>query len=206
MLSNSNNAGGMQRFLQISESHCGAAVLQMLLSNLGVLVSQDEIAAAAGATHTVEEYGLRVDQLILATQRLAPQAQFWYKNEANLTDLNTLVNQYGCPVGVEWQGVFGQDEEEEEEGEEDYGHYSIVTKLDLDYDTVVLVDPYRDFGLKDRYFNVGEFLERWWDVNEVFDQTDKYSRLVEDYHLLFIVVPRGAAFPKLLDLRHTWDG
>jgi len=48
---------------QITENHCGPAVLQMLLENIGVNASQQEITEAAGATHTIETLGTRVDQL-----------------------------------------------------------------------------------------------------------------------------------------------
>lgn len=200
-------AARMQRFMQITDSHCGAAVTQMLLSNLGIIVSQEEITAAAGVEETVEDYGILVPQMALAVRKLAPQAQFWYKDEAELEDLAAVVNQYGYPAGVEWQGVFGQDDDDEDEDEDednDYGHYSIVTGLDIDNDTVVIVDPYRDFGLKDRYFSISEFLVRWWDTNEVFDRQGGYSRLVEDYHMLFVVTPKGASFPKLLGMHNSW--
>jgi hypothetical protein len=38
-------------------------VIQMLLENIAVNVSQEEITEAAGATHTIETHGTRVDQL-----------------------------------------------------------------------------------------------------------------------------------------------
>ena len=37
-----------QRFMQISESHCGPAVIQMLLSSLGVDVTQEAVAEKVG--------------------------------------------------------------------------------------------------------------------------------------------------------------
>jgi hypothetical protein len=198
----------MQRFMQITDSHCGAAVVQMLLSNIGIIVSQEEIAAAAGVEERIEEYGMRVHEMALAVRRLAPQAQFWYKDEAELEDLAALVEQYGYPVGVEWQGAFGQDEDDDDEDddddEHDYGHYSIATKVDIDEDTIVIVDPYRDFGLKDRYFSLSDFLGRWWDTNTEFDRFGRYSRLVEDYHMLFIVTNQGASFPKLMGMSNSW--
>ncbi len=193
--------------MQISDSHCGAAVTQMLLSNLGIIVSQEEIVEAAGVEEMIEDYGMNIPQMALAVRRLAPHAQFWYKADSELEDLVSLVNQYGFPVGVEWQGVFGQDDDEDEDEddeENDYGHYSVATKIDLENDTIVIVDPYRDFGLKDRYFSLGEFLGRWWDTNTEFDRAQKYSRLVEDYHMLFIVTAKGSSFPKLLGMKNTW--
>lgn len=191
---------GVQRFSQISESHCGPAVTQMLLSNLGIIVSQEEIAEAAGVADTIEDHGTRVDQIAQAVRVLAPSAQMWVKEEAELEDLLTLVNQYGYPTAVEWQGEFGQNEDDEEFEEGDYGHYSIITNIDVDFDTVTIIDPYRDYVLRDRFFSLGEFLSRWWDVNDVFDDMGRSSE-EEDYHLLFIITPKGASFPKLLGLR-----
>src|SRR5512133_2564863 len=94
------------RFTQISESHCGPAVIQMLLSNLGIEVSQEAVAEAGGATELIELNGMRVDQLARAVRVLAPDARFWYKDHSSLDDLIRLVSEYRYPVGVEWQGLF----------------------------------------------------------------------------------------------------
>src|SRR5215208_4104092 len=90
------------RFRQISESHCGPAVIQMLLSNEGLEVTQEDVAEAGGASSLIELNGMRVDQLALAVSRLAPQVMFYYKHHASLRDLIQAVNQYRYPVGVEW--------------------------------------------------------------------------------------------------------
>ena len=110
MLSESSNplySFQVNRICQITELHCGPAVIQMLLSNLGLSVTQEEVAEAGEAAGRIELHGMRVDQLALAVQRLAPATQFWYKKNSKLEDLITLITEYKYPVGVEWQGVFG---------------------------------------------------------------------------------------------------
>ena len=90
----------MKRISQITDSHCGPAVLQMLLSNVAVSATQEDIALAAGVKDVIEMHGTRVDQLALAVKTLAPQMQFWYKDHAALDDVYTLVIQHRYPVGV----------------------------------------------------------------------------------------------------------
>src|SRR5574340_1799162 len=102
----------IQRSVQISESHCGPAVIQMLLSNLGILVTQEAVAEAGGATSLIEMHGMRNDQLAQAVKTLAPGAQFWYKEKSQVKDLEALINDYKYPVGVEWQGIFVEEGEE----------------------------------------------------------------------------------------------
>src|SRR5512135_258854 len=94
----------LDRFTQISESHCGPAVIQMLLNYLGVEVTQEAVAEAGGASDLIELQGMRVDQLGRAVQRLAPQTRFWYKDHSTLEELVRIVRGYGYLVGIEWQG------------------------------------------------------------------------------------------------------
>lgn len=182
-----------RQFIQISESHCGPAVLQMLLDAIGVTAHQDDITRAAGAEHTIEEHGTRVDQLALACSRVAPQTQFWYKYHASLDDLRYLLGR-GYIVGVEWQGLF-YDSEDEEEDDGEYGHYSVITHLDEDRQAFIIVDPYKDFSNQSRIFSVSMFLRRWWDTNDITDQYTGQKRVVKDTRLLFFVTPLGEYFP-----------
>src|SRR5512145_503167 len=96
----------LRRIEQITENHCGPAVIQMLLENIGVQVSQEEITEAAGATHTIETHGTRVDQLAKAVHQLTPIAKLWFKEKAGPEDLEYVLNECKYPVGVEWQGLF----------------------------------------------------------------------------------------------------
>lgn len=191
--------------MQISESHCGPAVIQMLLSNLGIEVTQEAVAQVGGAQDLIELNGMRVDQLALAVRSLAPQTQFWYKDHSRLSDLIKLVTKYRVPVGVEWQGLF-EDEDDEEEGENetedtDYGHYSVVVYANRRKKELIIVDPYKDYIAQDRIFSFEDFEDRWWDYNELTDPSTGETRLVEDYHMMFIVTPRDVLFPLELGMK-----
>ncbi len=199
----------LPNFMQISESHCGPAVIQMLLSNLGIELTQEAIAEAGGATQLIELNGMRVDQLALSVGKLAPQAKFWYKDHSRMRDLIQLVNKYRYPVGVEWQGVFDDADEKDSTGgkngsetqDNDYGHYSVVTHADRRKKELIIVDPYKDYISQDRIFSFDEFKERWWDFNEITDPATGKSRLVEDYHMMFIVTPENVEFPRELEMK-----
>jgi hypothetical protein len=193
-------------FMQISESHCGPAVIQMLLSNLGVEVTQEAVAEAGGAKDLIELNGMRVDQLALAVHLLAPETQFWSKEHSKLSELVKLLNTHRVPVGVEWQGLFEDEDEEEveeeaETGDEDYGHYSVVTYASRRNKQLIIVDPYKDYIGQDRVFSFKEFKQRWWDYNEVPDPLTGEARLVEDYHMMFIITRQGALFPLELGMQ-----
>jgi hypothetical protein len=200
----------ISRFCQISESHCGPAVIQMLLANLDVEVTQEAIAEAAGAAERIVLHGTRIDQLAQAVSILAPQTTFWYKEKASLEELISIVNDHHYPVGVEWQGLFetedeaGDDEDEEDDtetGDDDYGHYSIVTYADVEKRQLIIADPYKDFISQARIFSFEEFEERWYDYNEVTDPRSGHSKIKKDDHMLFVVTPRRATFPEELGMK-----
>src|SRR5215510_12281441 len=115
----------LKRTTQISGSHCGPATIQMLLSNLGIDLSQEQIAEAGDATELIEQDGMRVDQLARAVVLLAPEVEFWYKENAMLSQLVSIVTEHQYPVGIEWQGIF-DDDEPDTDGDNDYGHYSVI--------------------------------------------------------------------------------
>ncbi len=202
------------RFVQISESHCGPATIEMLLNNLGVDVSQEAIAEAGGATKLIEMNGMRVDQLAVAVSKLAPSYQFWYKERANIQEIVRLVNVYGYPVGVEWQGVFEDEQEGEvhyypenedcwKEGESDdeYGHFSVIAYADEQQKQFRIVDPYKDYISRDRVFTFRAFECRWYDYNELQDPDSGKPIYVEDYHMLFIITPKNETFPLELEMK-----
>jgi len=194
----------LQRSTQISESHCGPAVMQMLLSNLGIPVTQEAVAEAGGAASLIELHGMRLDQLIEAVKTLAPGASFWYKYNATLKDLIRIVAEYKYPVAVEWQGIFvGPDEDEKPEDESDYGHYSIITHIDPERRELIVVDPYKDFASQDRILGLNTFANRWWDINEITDPKTGKAKYVEDYHLLFIITPPNETFPEDLNMKRA---
>ena len=181
----------LRRIEQITENHCGPAVTQMLLENIGVDVSQEEITEAAGATQTIETHGTRVDQLAKAVQQLAPIAKLWYKEHASLEDLEYVLEECKFPVGVEWQGLF----EDMDDDEEDYGHYSIIAHIDQAKDELIVVDPYKDFIDQSRIVKMSLFLSRWWDFNEVKDPETGEKTFKKDEQLFFVITPLSVAFP-----------
>ena len=187
----------LRRIEQITENHCGPAVVQMLLENIGVNASQEEITEAAGATHTIETHGTRVDQLAKAVHTLAPIARLWYKEHASLADLEYVLNECKYPVGVEWQGLFSDMDEDDD----DYGHYSIVAHIDQVKDELIVVDPYKDFVDQSRIVKLSLFQSRWWDFNEVKDSETGEKTFKKDEQLFFVVVPLSVAFPSELGMQ-----
>ncbi len=182
---------------QITENHCGPAVLEMLLGNIGVNVSQQEITEAAGATHTIEAFGTRVDQLAKAVQQLVPIARLWFKEHASLDDVMYVLEEAKYPVGVEWQGLF----EDMDDDDEDYGHYSIVAHVDKARDELIVVDPYKDYVDQNRIIKISTFLQRWWDFNEVKDPQTSEKTFKKDEQLFFVVVPLAVTFPAELGMQ-----
>jgi len=189
-----------ERFTQISESHCGPAVIQMLLEDLGIEVTQVAVAEAGGASDLIELQGMRVDQLGMAVRQLAPQTTFWYKDHSTIEELVRIVTGYDYLVGVEWQGLF-EDTLEDETEDADYGHYSVVMMVNSKSRELVIVDPYKDFRAQNRVFTFEFFMSRWWDTNEFPDPLTGKGRLIEDRQMMFIITSKGARFPKLLGMK-----
>lgn len=187
----------LRRIEQITENHCGPAVLQMLLENIGINVAQEEITEAAGATHTIETHGTRVDQLAKAVQQLAPIAKLWYKENATEVNLEYVLDTCKYPVGVEWQGLF----DDEDDDDEDYGHYSIVANIDRTKDELIIVDPYKDFVDQNRIIRMSTFLSRWWDFNEVKNPETGEKIFKKDEQLFFVVTPLSTTFPAELGMQ-----
>ena len=187
----------LRRIEQITENHCGPAVIQMLLENIGVNATQEEITEAAGATHTIETHGTRVDQLARAVQQLAPIAKLWYKEKASPDDLEYVLDVCKFPVGVEWQGLF----DDMDDDDEDYGHYSIISNIDKAKDELIVVDPYKDFVDQNRIVKMSTFLNRWWDFNEVKDPQTGEKTFKKDEQLYFVVAPLSVGFPAELQMQ-----
>ncbi len=190
----------LPRVRQISEYHCGPAVLQMLLGLNGVHVNQQYLTELADVAATIETRGTRVDQLARAVAWLRAGVRLWYKNYANAEDLVAVVSRYRCPAGVEWQGLFEEREEDEDFASGDYGHYSIVTHVDTRRGLITIRDPYPDFWRADRVFRLDWFIKRWWDVNAVPVAEIGPLRLIEDRRMLFIVTGARARFPAALGM------
>lgn len=182
---------------QITENHCGPAVTQMLLENIGVNVTQEQITETADATLTIATHGTRVDQLAKAVHQLAPNVRLWYKDKASLSDLEYVLNIAKFPVGVEWQGLF----EDMDDDDEDYGHYSIVAHIDQAKDELIIVDPYKDFVDQNRIIKISTFLKRWWDFNDVKDPESGKITSKKDQQLFFVIAPSETSFPNELGMQ-----
>src|ERR1051325_2685686 len=187
----------LRRIEQITENHCGPAVTQMLLENIGITAAQEEITEAAGATLTIATHGTRVDQLAKAVQKLAPIAKLWFKEKASVEDLKYVLDVCKFPVGVEWQGLF----EDMDDEDDDYGHYSIIAHIDQSKDEVIIVDPYKDFVDQSRIVRMSTFLNRWWDFNEVKDPDTGEKRFKKDEQLFFVIAPLSVTFPAELGMQ-----
>lgn len=186
---------GIRRIRQRTDYHCGPAVAVMMASHVGISLRQHDIVLAAGAEGTYRKRGMTVPEIATGVTSLAPEAVFAYKTESSIQDLDTLVNTLGFPVGVEWQGAFGQ------YADEDNGHYSMVTEVDRVENRIVLSDPFYYFAGTDRTFPMDEFMSRWWDVNEIPDVSGNAVVAVHDIRMLFVIARTGYRFPETLGLR-----
>ncbi len=182
---------GMRRVKQISLSHCGPAVLVALFSFLGARVSQRAITRSLRAQNKIKKYGFVMKEMARAAKIYGGEGKFvfWQKRNTKISDVDLVVNKYRFPVGVEWQGVFYENEDE------DNGHYCIVTEIDKKQGCLWLSDPFPEFTGVDRKFKIGFFRKRWWDVNMI------KGRKITDKRMMFVIVPRGEIWPKKLGMR-----
>ena len=168
------------------KGHCGPTSLEMMLSLYDLDVSQEAIAEAAGVQETISEDGSRIDELGLAIKGLVPEYVLVAKYDSSLDDLETLVEGFGLPTGIEWQGVFVDDEGAPFEE----GHYSVVVKVDRDAESITIVDPARRSALVDGKLSFADFQERWWEDNHVPSLADSdVNEVIRNQRLLFVVVP-----------------
>lgn len=175
----------LKRVKQVTSAHCGPAVLVSLFSFLGVRTSQARIVRSLRAENKIKENGLVIKDLARAVRIIGKgQFTFWKKEGATIGDLKTTINKYQFPVGVDWQGVFYEDEEG------DNGHYSIVTEVNKNKGYLKLSDPYKRFWGLDRKFKITDFEKRWWDVNG----------LIYDKKLMFLITSKKETFPKYLGM------
>ena len=118
------------------------------------------------------------------------------------------------PAGVEWQGLFEEDDDEGKEENEsygvlgdseseddDYGHYSLVIHANRRKKQLIIADPYKDYFSQARIFGFHEFDARWYDFNEVPDSLTGEPRLVKDDHMMFVIARRSVIFPRLLGMQ-----
>jgi len=110
------------------------------------------------------------------------------------------LNECKFPVGVEWQGLF----DDVDDDDEDYGHYSIIAHLDQVKDELIVVDPYKDFVNQHRILKMSVFLKRWWDFNKVKDPQAGEKVFKKDEQLFFVVTPLSVSFPAELGMQSSY--
>jgi len=187
---------GMKRVRQIDVYSCGPAVLSALFSFLGIRVSQKKVIASLRAQNKIKSIGLNVNDLARAVGTTGRgKFVFWKKTGGRISDLATIIDKYKFPVGVEWQGVFYEDEDE------DNGHYGIVTEVDKSAGYLRMADSYSKFAGVDRRFRIKDFEKRWWDQNEVRTSGTSKKRVITDHKMMFVITPKSASWPKKLGMK-----
>jgi hypothetical protein len=188
---------------QITESHCGPAVLQMLLSYHGQTTGQRQIEAAGRVKSTILRHGMRPARMAEAVAKVSQKLRYWFKNEASITDLERLVNLEKVPVGVNWQGMFYRTEalEQKHDPKGDHGHYSLVIGLNRTRNMVTLADPFPDFAPKKRHFKLSWFKTRWWDAARDVHPKTKEVSLLRSKRFMFVLAPPNAPYLKALSFR-----
>ncbi|HKC04502.1 MAG TPA: cysteine peptidase family C39 domain-containing protein [Patescibacteria group bacterium] len=185
----------MARMKQIDNYSCGAAVIAMLYSFLGVRVSQKGMIASLRAQKKIKRFGLNTKDLARAV-KIAGKGGFifWKKANATTRDLISITEKHKFPVGVEWQGVFYED------ADEDDGHYAIVTQVNKEKGYLRIADPFRKFAGVDRRFKIKDFLKRWWDQNDISIAGTSKKRRINDRRVMFVITPKGETWPKKLGM------
>lgn len=196
---------------QETGSYCGPAVFEMLLANLGQEAAQKQIVEACKAEKTVMKAGIPLTDLAKGIEILFPHLQVWQKQNSGIDDIKKLVDN-GYPVGVDWQGMFTEDEygdeiwntrdkirvwwssitkEPLESG--DQGHYCIVVDVNLTIGYLQFIDPYGHYAGRERFISLWEFEERWWDDKLGQDEQGKKKVILEN-RLMFVVAPKTDQF------------
>jgi len=185
----------LKRIKQATSSYCGPAVLVSLFSFLGVRASQSRIVRSLRAENKIKDMGLVIRDLARAVRIVGKgKLTFWKKEGATIGDLDKIINKHKFPVGIEWQGVFYEDEEG------DNGHYGIITQVNKEKGYLKVSDPYKKFAGADRKFRISDFEKRWWDSNEIAIPYSKIKKLVYDRKLMFLITPKKETFPRSLGM------
>lgn len=187
---------GMKRVKQIDAYSCGPAALSALFSFLGIRISQKKVISSLRAQNKIKSVGLNVKDLARAVNAVGKREfVFWKKTGGRISDLETIINKYKFPVGVEWQGVFYEDEDE------DNGHYGIITVVDKKAGYLRMADSFSKFVGVDRRFRIKDFEKRWWDQNEVRVSGTSKKRVITDHRMVFVITPKSAFWPKKLGMK-----
>jgi hypothetical protein len=185
----------MARRKQITVYTCGPATLEMLFSFVGVKVSQTSLIKSIRAWNKIKRYGVGIGDMAKAVSIAGKKEySFWKKEFASIRDIDLVINKYNFPVGVEWQGIFYENEDE------DSGHYGVVTKVDKKSGYLRLADPYFNgyFSYKgtDRKLTISKFKKNWWDINEVKTAGTSKTKKIRDTRMMFVIAPKKEKWPK----------
>jgi len=201
------------RVRQNTGSYCGPATVQILAAHFGVALDQEQIVDAAGIRSTISLRGMSAEQMAKAVKNLMPGYSFWMKMYGTLGDIEKMVRVFNYPVGVNWQGIFERQEYVDDLSEaqrEEYidepmcrgeeGHYAAVVDLDRGGNHLRIMDPYGHYAEADRFVNLQEFENRWWD-----DRMDYFDDGTKKYfyanRLMFAIVPKGVKLPEEIGMR-----
>ena len=192
----------MPRIAQVNPFYCGPAVMEMLLKYRGIYhLDQHDLASLSGVNEQIFDIGMTLSEMAKTINNQNLPVQFWFKTDSSLRELANIIDVYHQPVGVEWQGVFDYDDEEsDEDGDDDPGHYSIVTHCSTYDNEIIIADPDHHYAGTDRHFSVMQFERRWWDISTLRDPYTGMSQEFEDFHALYVVVPREETFPLQLEM------
>ena len=115
---------------QINSYFCGPASLQMLFSFHHVIIDQQQVVDLLQINQKIVNHGITLQEMGQFVKEFYPQFQFWYKFNSTIPELSQLVNDFNCPVGVEWQGIFDYpDEEAFDDEDDDPGHVAVITGI-----------------------------------------------------------------------------
>lgn len=192
----------MERVEEMGNYACGPATLQMLLSFVGVTTSQSTLIRSIRVQKKIKQYGLNVNEMAKAAKIAGKGGlSFWAKQHATALDIEKVLFRHRFPVGVEWQGEFYENEDE------DKGHYSVITKIDRKKGYLRMSDPYFNSFYRyknlDRKFPLAKFVKMWWDTNEIRIGKSVKTRTVKDTRILFVIVPKTESWPKKLGMKRV---
>ncbi|HKB88538.1 MAG TPA: C39 family peptidase [Patescibacteria group bacterium] len=189
----------MARVLELSNYSCGPATLEMLLSFVGSKATQKELIKSIRVQKTIKLYGININDMGHAVKIVSRgKLVFWRKHRANVSDIALTIDKFKYPVGVEWQGDFYENEDE------DRGHYSVVTSVNKESGFLRIADPYFNSFFKykdlDRKYAINDFVKKWWDINEIKVAGSPKRRKIKDTRVMFVIVPKGENWPKKLGM------
>jgi hypothetical protein len=207
----------LKRFRQANSCYCGPATTQMLVSEFGLELDQDVLVEVAGAKKTVMKAGITLEEIARGVKKIYPDLVIWQKMNSKIEDVAKMLKQ-GYRVGVDWQGIFSQDDYNDDEytwldnvwnkltGAPELkgfqGHYCVALEVDIKRGYVRYADPYGHYAGKDRFIAIWEFLERWWDDRVGRNKSGKKIYVFEN-RLMFLITKKNDILPKKMGMKRV---